>query len=166
MRQCRSSSVCHKCGSKHHSAICTRPNPNDTAQPSTNDLQPSSPQLIRQPTRNTNTMYVDAQTPKLLQTAKLHLCDPKNSATPAFVEARAIMDTGSQHTYVTRRIKQCLRLPISGIAGLSLCTKTFGRDKGQETMCETVELGLLLKNGEIMKIQALVVPVICNPLTS
>ena len=32
-------------------------------------------------------------------------------------------------------------------------------------MCETVELGLLLKNGEIMKIQALIVPVICNPLT-
>ena len=163
VRQCRSSSVCRKCGSKHHSAICSRPNPND-AQPSTNDPQPSSPQLIPQPTRNTNTMYVDAQTPILLQTAKLHFCDPKNSATPAFVEARAIMDTGSQRTYVTRRIKQCLRLPISGIESLHI--KTFGRDEGQDTMCETVELGLLLKNGEIMKIQALVVPVICNPLTS
>ena len=33
-------------------------------------------------------------------------------------------------------------------------------------MCETVELWLLLKNGDKMRIQALVVPVICNPLTS
>ena len=35
-----------------------------------------------------------------------------------------------------------------------------------KTQCETVELGLLLKNGDMMRIQALVVPVICNPLTS
>ena len=42
VRQCRSSSVCRKCGSKHHSAICSRPNPNDAAQMSTNDPQPSA----------------------------------------------------------------------------------------------------------------------------
>ena len=29
-----------------------------------------------------------------------------------------------------------------------------------------MKLGLLFKNGEMMRIQALVVPVICNPLTS
>ena len=33
-------------------------------------------------------------------------------------------------------------------------------------MCETVELGLLLKNGDMMRIQALDVAVICNPITS
>ena len=33
-------------------------------------------------------------------------------------------------------------------------------------MCETVKPGLLLKNGDMMRIQALVVPIICNPLTS
>ena len=33
-------------------------------------------------------------------------------------------------------------------------------------MCETVDLELLFKNGDTMRIQALIVPVICNPLTS
>ena len=74
------------------------------------------------------------------------------------------MDTGSQRTYVTSRVKHSLRLPISGIESLHI--KTFGRSEGQDTMCETVELGLLLQDGEMMRIQALVVPVICNPLIS
>ena len=74
------------------------------------------------------------------------------------------MDTGSQRTYVTSRVKHSLRLPISGIESLHI--KTFGHSKGQDTMCKTVELGLLLKGEEMMRIQALVVPVICNPLTS
>ena len=73
------------------------------------------------------------------------------------------MDTGSQRTYVTSRVKHTLQLPISGIESLHI--KTFGSSEGQDTMCETVELGLLLKNGDMMRIQALVVPVICNPLT-
>ena len=73
------------------------------------------------------------------------------------------MDTRSQHTYVTSRVKHTLQLPISGIELLYI--KTFGSSEGQHTMCETVELGLLLKNGDMMRIQALVVPIICNPLT-
>ena len=73
------------------------------------------------------------------------------------------MDTGSQRTYVTSRVKYTLQLPISGIESLHI--KIFGSSEGQDTMCETVELGLLLKNGDMMRIQALVVPVICNPLT-
>ena len=88
VRQCRSSSVCHKCGSKHHSSICTRPNLGDTEPPNPNNPCTPSQQQNSHPTRNTSTMYVDAQMPILLQTAMLCLCDPKDSAdSPACVEA-------------------------------------------------------------------------------
>ena len=165
IRQCRSSPVCGKCSGKHHSSICTRLNQSNTEQRSTSNPQMPSQQQDSHPTRNTNAMYVNSQTPILLQTARLQLCDPKDSACPpACAEVRAIMDTGSQRTYVTSRVKHTLQLPISGIESLHI--KTFGSSEGKDTMCETVELGLLLKNGDMMRIQALVVQVICNPLTS
>ena len=122
----------------------------------TSSLSPDS-----HPTRNTSTIYVDAHTPILLQTERLNFCDTKCSA--ASVDARAIMDTGSQRTYVTSIVNHNLWLPISKIE--SLYIKTFVSIEGQDTICETVELELLLKNGEMMRIQALVVPVICNPFT-
>ena len=150
------------CGSKHHSSICTCSSPSDTEPPKPNSPVTSSQSEDSHPTRNTSAMYVDAQTPILLQTARLCLCDPKCSA--ACVDMRAIMHTGSQRTYVISRVKHNLRLPISEIESLHI--KAFGNSEGQDTMCETVELGLLLKNGEMMRIQALVVPVICNPFTS
>ena len=164
-RYCRSSAVCGKCCGRHHSSICASSNPSANEPSNPNNPQTSNQQQESHPPRQTSAMYVDAQTPILLQTAMLCLCDAKGSACPpACVEVRAIMDTGSQRTYVTSRVKQSLRLPISGIESLHI--KIFGNSEGQDTMCETVDLGLLLKNGEIMRIQALVVPVICNPLTS
>ena len=74
VRQCRSSSVCRKYGSKHHSSIYTRPNPSDTEPPNPNNPCTPSQQQNSHSTRNTNTMYVNAQMPILLQTAKLCLC--------------------------------------------------------------------------------------------
>ena len=97
IRQCRSSSICGKCSGKHHSSICTRLNQSNTEQRSTSQIP--SQQQDSHPTRNTNAMYVNLQTPILLQMARLQLCDPKEPACPpACVEVRAIMDTRSQHT--------------------------------------------------------------------
>ena len=48
----------------------------------------------------------------------------------------------------------------------SLRVKTFGSADGQNTICEVVQLGLSTKNGEILRLTALVIPFICNSLTS
>ena len=48
----------------------------------------------------------------------------------------------------------------------SLQIKTFGSTDGQDTICEVVQLGQLTKDGETLKLTALVVPFICNTLTS
>ena len=152
-RHCRSSTVCSKCGSKHHSSICACSSLSAKVPSNSNNPQTPSQQHESHPASHTSAMYVDAQTPI-----------KGSERPPPCMEVRAIMDTGSQRTYVTSRVKHSLRLPISGIESLHI--KTFGSSEGQDTMCETVEVGLLLNNGEMMGIQALVVPVICKPLTS
>ena len=110
-------------------------------------------------------MYVDSQTPILLQTAKLQLYnwnEPWNSASS--VRARAILDSGSQRTYISSRLRDQLQLPIRRTESLKI--KTFGSTESQDQQYEVVELGLKLKNGDNLKLVALVVPFICNPLTA
>ena len=62
------------------------------------------------------------------------------------------------------RVRESLRLPVKQRESLRI--KTFGSMEGQDTICESVELGLVGKGGEALKLTALVVPFICNPLTS
>ena len=48
----------------------------------------------------------------------------------------------------------------------SLHIKTFGSTEGRDATREAVDLGLITTDGEAFKLTALVVPFICNPLTS
>ena len=111
---------------------------------------------------STSAMYVDSQTPILLQTAQLQLynqSEPWNS-----VRARAILDSGSQRTYISSRLRDQLQLPTRQTESLRI--KTFGSTESRDQHYEIVELGLKLKNGDDLKLVALVVPFICNPLTA
>ena len=74
------------------------------------------------------------------------------------------MDSGSQRTYVTSRIRDQLNLPSVGAESLRI--KTFGATETQNTPCDIVELGVNIEENETLKLTALVVPFICNPLTS
>ena len=107
-------------------------------------------------------MYVGTQTPVLLQTAKVQLFNPV-STVPCLV-ARGIMDSGSQQTYVTSRLCDQLNLPIMRTESLQI--KTFGATVTQSTSCDLIELGVRVEGNETLNLSALVVPFICNPLTS
>ena len=48
----------------------------------------------------------------------------------------------------------------------SLQIKTFGATETQNTYCDLVELAVRAKGNEEMKLSTLVVPFICNPITS
>jgi hypothetical protein len=149
-RNCRSKSRCTHCNGRHHSTICLRSG------------DQSSQQSQISPTPPTNTMYIDSNTPILLQTAKLHLVNPSRDTSPSLT-VRGVLDSGSQRTYITRRIKS--RLHLSALSNESLHIKTFGASPGMETQCELVNLGVHVSNGEVIMLNALVVPFICNPIT-
>ena len=110
-------------------------------------------------------MYVDSQMPVLLQMARLQLFNFDDVMVPPnSIEVSAIVDSRSQRTYVTSHMRESMHLPVKRTETLSI--KTFGSTEGQDTVYEAVELGLITKNGESLKLTALVVPFICNPLTS
>ena len=76
---------------------------------------------------------------------------------------RAIMDSGSQRTYTTCRLQDKLDLPTMGAESLRI--KTFGFPESQHASCNVVQLGLATKEDGTLKMTALVVPFICNPLS-
>ena len=61
-------------------------------------------------------------------------------------------------------MKESLHLPSKRTESLRI--KTFGSTEERETVCEAVELGLVTSNGERLKLSALAVPFICDPVTS
>ena len=162
-RDCQSRLTGAHCRGRHHAAICPQPRSHDTI--------PSQPHVHvhedthsgASPQNHTNTMYVDAHTQVLLQTAVLQLLNPTVSPSTQ-VQVRAILDSGSQRTYVTSRTREALQLATKWTERLSI--KTFGSAEGHDTECAVVELDLLAKSGERLGLSALVVPFICPPMTS
>lgn len=73
------------------------------------------------------------------------------------------MDSGSERTYVTSHLRDQLNLPT--IRTESLKIKTFGATETQSTSCDVVELCIISEGNQTLRLTALVVPFICNPLT-
>ena len=177
-RNCRSSNNCSRCGGRHHTSLCQHsatntvspqsldvpPVSESTAPPQSQDTPPVSESTPSRSSRTTNAMCIDSRTPVLLQTAKLRLCNLQDEHSSTVTIARAILDSGSQKSYVSSRVKETLRLPVKCTE--ALCIRTFGSSKERIEECEIVEVGLHTDDGQILKLSAVVVPFICDPLTS
>ena len=70
----------------------------------------------------------------------------------------------SQWTYISSRLRDQLQLPTRQTESLKI--RTFSSTESQDQQYEVIELGLKLKNGDNLKLVALVVPFIYNPLTA
>ena len=156
---------CSRCRGRHHPSICQRVNVSTDVVASPNPTPGTQEVISKQGLgvmqRSTSSLYIGSQTPILLQTAKLELHHVDNDATR--VQVRAILDAGSQRTYVTCRVKDQLQLQVKRTE--RLCIKTFAAAGGSESVCGVVEFGLSSGEGMILKMDALVVPRICDPLT-
>ena len=165
-KDCHSSYRCRKCRGKHHISICSH----HGSEQGTNGPAPGSVQgSLRESSpdhsgtqRATSALCADVQTSVLLQTARLQLRNLGSGIPTA--AARAIMDSGSQRTYITCRLRDKLKLPTTRMESLRI--KTFGSSECQGTTCDVVQLGIITKGNGTLKMTALVVPFICSPLTS
>ena len=104
-RQCRSKLLCVVCGGKHHPSICAKTSPREKepaaqTEPPVTGLNPAA-SPFQSPT-TTSMLLVNARGPVLLQTAKVKLFNPENPERG--IEVRAILDTGSQQSYVTDKV--------------------------------------------------------------
>ena len=114
-RNCRSSNNCSRCGGRHHislwqhSATSTAPpqSPDippvseSTAPPQSQDTPLVSESTLSRSSWTNNAMCIDSQTPLLLQTAKLRLCNLQDEYSSTVTIAQAILDSGKvrNHTW-------------------------------------------------------------------
>lgn len=93
-RDCRSKFNCKNCRGRHHISICTRAAYQDKTKKSSDTLPDPEKNLegAKVP-RTSSLLYVGAQTPILLQTARLQLVGMMTETV-----ARAVLDSGSQKT--------------------------------------------------------------------
>ena len=141
-KNCRSALKCGKCQGRHHETICQR------AVTAVQDGGESS------------TACAHVQAPVLLQTARASVQHPTSPTT--MTKVRALLDSGSQRTYITQGTKEKLNLPVKHTETLRI--KTFGSTEKATKKCELVEFGIQTKENDTVHMSALVVPFICEPL--
>ena len=80
------------------------------------------------------------------------------------MKARLILDSGSQRTYVSARLREHLNLPAESSQRISI--QTFGSNKENRQCVDVVQLCVATGQGEGVELSAFVVPIICDPLRS
>jgi len=185
-RDCRSRIRCRTCGGRHHPSICDHnkakqgsdthqlsqhPPRGDTATANRSEtpLNPNAPAFAgaspttptNRPPNNTLAMYVDSDKMVLLQTAVAEVTNPRD--TSCTLKIGIVFDGGSQKSYLTRRVKNALNLPV--VSKKSLSIAAFGSRKGRPRQCEVVHLIMKTRHGS-SRLEVFVVPHICDPITS
>ena len=107
-------------------------------------------------------MLVNSHTPILLQTAKAVVCDATRSGPAPTLEVRAILDLGSQRSYISARVRRALDL--RKVRSESMIIKTFGSNQGERRTCDVVESKIMTRVGEPLTLSVVVVPHICDPV--
>ena len=172
-RDCRSTLKCTNCGGRHHTSICKGGVVQDGAKTSVGrqdtggTTATNQPQQVRRGNRIDNTPTTTATlqsstatVPVLLQTAQVPVFKPGDPATT--MNIRMIFDSGSQRSYISKRVKQSLAL--DPLYSETMIIKTFGSERGNRQSCDVVSLGLSLRAGGSINLLFLAVPLICEPL--
>ena len=106
-------------------------------------------------------MYVGTRTSILLQTAKVNIYKPGMQENR--INVRLILDSGSQRSFVTTRVKNQLNLDAEGTENLMI--KTFGGKAEELQTCEFLHFNIETESTyPDLSLTAFVVPTICQPL--
>ena len=97
----------------------------------------------------------------LLQTARAIVYNPNQPHLTT--EVRLILDSGSQRSYVTDKLKHTLAL--EPLYTENMLIKTFGATDKRRQMCPVLNLGVITKCESNLELHLLVVPTICEPLS-
>ena len=173
-RHCRSKSRCSKCSGRHHRCICSgsadsfssTPKETSSAGSSSGPSKPSPPNNLDPGAKPfqppTTSMLVGTRGAVLLQTANVHIYDPDNPQNS--MDVRAILDTRSQQSYTSQRVKDTLRLKPCHKQLLSVMT--FASSDQQTQNRDVVRIGLATRDGTSQEVELFTVPFICQPLST
>ena len=124
-------------------------------------LNPRAPSFQAPPshTPTTSSLFVGAKDAILLETARLCIYDPDKPERS--VEFRAILDTGSQQSYATQRVKDSLAVQSREKRMMSIMTFGLG-----ELEYDVIKIGVVTRKGENQEMELFTVPLVCQPLLS
>ena len=112
----------------------SKPDTTHTSTSTTTRPDTRTPSSNRDPTHS---MYTNANTSILLQTARAIVYNPNQPHLTT--EVRLILDSGSQRSYVTDKLKHTLAL--EPIYAENMLIKTFGATDERRQMCPVLNLG-------------------------
>ncbi|CAB4027136.1 Hypothetical predicted protein [Paramuricea clavata] len=117
-------------------------------------------QQQRQQATTSQTLYVGTRASILLQTAKVNIYKP--GMLENRVNARLILDSGSQRSFETTRVKNQLNLDAEGTENIMI--KTFGGEAEELQTCEFLHFNIeTVSTYPDLSLTAFVVPTICQP---
>ena len=156
-RNCRSSARCNNCRGRHHTSICMTSRTSADATATSSGISTRNPPPPTSASQDvyvpTTTALVGSHTPILLQTAKVTVCGTSSGST---LEVRAILDSGSQRSYITTRVRERLQLRMVRSENMSI--KSFGSTTEDQQVRDVVKLKILTKNSDPLILAAVVVP--------
>ncbi|XP_011410528.1 PREDICTED: uncharacterized protein LOC100633078 [Amphimedon queenslandica] len=161
VRDCRAPPKCTECKSKHHPSICLKAVKSESSKETLNlqvnvsNLNPEAPPF----TSLSSTSQAEENDTVLLQTVRVTAFNPSNPALCR--EAKVILDSGSQRSYVTQDLKKEMALKVKSKKSMSIAA--FGSTTQREEEYDIVEIGLRTEEGSII-LRLLAVPLICGPI--
>lgn len=132
--QCRSKGRCLNCGLKHHTSICEpRESHRDSSKKHEKQEEPESNKIVT--STMTTLTTTTSHTNTLMPTALVTACGPATRC-----QARILIDTRSQKTFITQRLKN--KLQLKAVQNETLDVTTFGSTRGTPRSYEVVTLTL------------------------
>lgn len=148
---------CYYCRqwNRHHRSLC--PKQFEAVHRETSSLAEELPQ--HNDVVNTENSLISSGEMVLMQTAKTDVKNPENGIKQ---NARILLDSGSQRTYITESLAKRLNLKLGDKDEFMLVT--FGSEKPKRTETRNTKLDMVLKDGSILTIGANVVPQIAESI--
>ena len=159
--ECKLTKKCFYCGEQnsHHRSLCPQKfKPKSTMAHAVNENVHTQESEIQSSQQNESAL-LSANEVVLMQTA---LTTVTNLQASKSTETRLFLDSGSQRTYITERLCTELGLTVSDSDTLNVVT--FGSAKPQSIKTKSTKLNIKLKNGDMLKITANVVPLISSDI--
>ena len=161
---CNSRYRCRKCQRKHHTSLCSeanskkqetiRPGPNTESTSLTTEGSLST--IVSEPTTSAS-LHLASSNTCLLKTAVATI-----SAGGTYVESNILFDEGSQRSFLTKGLAECLQIQPHDSIELSL--STFGSGTSNTSKFDVATINLHSISGKLLPLTVLIVPTIAAPI--
>ena len=146
------SARCYRCGGKHHLSLCSAQNycPSRQTRGTRQEQTVSTNLYFTQDVKNNCV---------LLQTARAWVGNPNGNSS---CNVRILLDSCSQKSYISTRLRNKLGLP--SIGSETVLIKTFGNNEASLKNCDIVQIALQCQDQLRVFVNAYEVELICGPI--